>query len=130
MRDHPMPASWYSLRINIGDRVKCTHNGKTQTFAVRSFATEAVVNDLTFPFEEDEDEDEEDPHGEIRYTTVCHGKILECGTPASFALQDLLRENTRVEISCIDCECRGYSDLHPYGLECEHCGSFNTSKRC
>jgi hypothetical protein len=119
-----MPASWYSLQINIGDRVKCTRNGKIQTFAVRSIATEAAANDLTYPFEEEDEED----HHEIRIATVCHGKILETGATASFALEELLRENTRVEISCIDCECRGYSDLHPYGLECGHCGSFNTSR--
>ena len=67
--------------------------------------------------------------------TVCYGIILDesgaandADASASFLLEDLLRENTRVEISCIDCERRGFSDLHPYGLECDHCGSFNTCR--
>jgi hypothetical protein len=63
--------------------------------------------------------------------TVCYGVILDDSgrtIDASFLLEDLLRENTRVGISCTDCERRGFSDLHPYGLECGHCGSFNTCR--
>jgi hypothetical protein len=64
---------------------------------------------------------------------LCSGELtgwtLATGKPAAATfLHTALRKDDSVVVLCYDCCERNATPFHFLGLECKHCGSFNTTR--